>query len=415
MIKLILKSLRHRWVTALACVLSIALSTGLFLGIEQVRKSARESFTDAVSKADLLIGARGGSLPLLLYTVFHLGQPINNIQYSTYEELSAHPAVSWAIPYSLGDSYKGHRVVGTNKNLFEHYQFRGDQKIKFKDGQAFERPDEVVIGSLVAKKHKIKIGDPLVLTHGVASEGIFNHEATPFKVVGILEATSTPIDKALFVTLEGIELLHVGWEGGVPPSEEKALSEEEIKKLKPELITSFLMGLKSRMMVLRFRSVIDQFEKEPLTAMIPALGLQELWNTIGYVENALSLISLCVLAVGLIGIFIALYTSLQERRREIALFRAVGAGSRHVFVMLLGESFILVFSGLVLGLGLNIIGLQLVNSWFLDEFSLFLSFNGLDQSEYIFIGCTLAASIVSGLIPAIKAYRQSLQDGLTVL
>lgn len=415
MIKLIFKSLRHRWVTALACVLSIALSTGLFLGIEQVRKSARESFTDAVSKADLLIGARGGSLPLLLYTVFHLGQPINNIQYSTFEELSKHPAVNWAIPYSLGDSYKGHRVVGTNMNLFEHYQFRGDQKIKFKEGKAFERPDEVVLGSLVAKKHKIKIGDPLVLTHGVASEGIFNHEATPFKVVGILEATSTPIDKALFVTLEGIELLHVGWEGGVPPSEEMNISEQEIQKLKPALITSFLMGLKSRMMVLRFRSVIDQFEKEPLTAMIPALGLQELWNTIGYVENALSLISLCVLAVGLIGIFIALYTSLQERRREIALYRAVGAGAKHVFLLLLGEAFILVTLGLISGLIFNFMAIYLVNNWFVDNFSMYLEFKGLDQSEYIFIISTLIASILSGLIPAIKAYRQSLQDGLTVL
>ncbi|GAB4405301.1 MAG: ABC transporter permease [Bacteriovoracaceae bacterium] len=415
MISLIFKSLRHRWVTALACVLSIALSTGLFLGIEQVRKSARESFTDAVSKADLLIGARGGSLPLLLYTIFHLGQPINNIKYETFEELSKHSAISWAIPYSLGDSYKGHRVVGTNQSLFEHYQFRGDQKIQLKEGRIFQRPDEVVIGSVVAKNQKLKVGDPIVLTHGVSSEGIFNHEATPFKVVGILKATSTPIDKALFVQLEGIELLHVGWEGGVPPSEEIKLTEEQMNNLKPESITSFLLGLKSRMMVLRFRSVIDQYEKEPLTAIIPALGLQELWNTLGYVENALSLISLCVLAVGLIGIFIALYTSLQERRREIALFRAVGAGTRHIFTMLLGESFILVFSGLILGLLVNVLGLYLLNNWFMEEFSLFLDFKGLDQSEYIFIGVTLVASLLAGLIPAIKAYRQSLQDGLTVL
>jgi len=414
MISLILKSFRHRWVTSMVCLLSIALSTGLFLGIQQIRSSARESFTDAVSKADLLVGARGGSLPLLLYSIFHLGQPINNISFSTFEDIEKHPAVSWAIPYSLGDSYHGHRVVGTNNALFEHYHFRGDNKISLKAGSYFSRPDEVVIGSVVAKKQKLKVGDPIILTHGVSSEGIFQHDQTPFKISGILNSTATPLDKALFINLQGMELLHVGWESGVPPEKQAQLSESDMKRLKSNQITSFLIGLKSRMMVLRFKGMIDQYKNEPLTATIPALGLQELWNTVGYVESALSLISLCVLAVGLMGIFIALYSSLQERRREMALFRAVGAGTFHIFLMLIGEAFFLVFMGLIFGLALNYLALYLINTWFIDEFSLFLSLKAPGTSEFIFIGSTLISGVLAGTIPAIKAYRQSLQDGLTV-
>ena len=409
-----IKSINNRKFTSLLCVLSIALSVTLFLGIERIRNGAKEGFTNTISKTDLIVGAKGGSLQLLLYTVFHIGGAVNNIKYESFEAISKNPTVEWAIPISLGDSYKGFRVIATDDNFYQHYRFRGDHKIEFKEGTMPQDTFDVALGSEIAKKLKLKIGDPIVLSHGISNEAILNHETVPFRIKSILAPTQTPIDTAIYITLHGEEAMHIGWESGVPSGEK--INPERYKKenIKIDELTSFMLKLKSRIAVLRLRSDIDKYEKEPLMAVIPALTLQEMWQTIGYVEQVLFLVSLCVLSVGILSILISLYTSINERRREMAILRSLGASSFHIFGLLLYESSLLVLLGCIIGVGSLYLLLFFIRPWLEANFSIYLENQGLSKLEWMYLVGIFIAGSFAGLIPAIKAYYNSLQDGLTI-
>jgi putative ABC transport system permease protein len=408
------KSLNNRKFTSLLCVLSITLSVTLFLGIERIRNGAREGFTNTISKTDLIVGAKGGPLQLLLYTVFHIGGAVNNIRMSTYDDIKSNRMVEWTIPISLGDTYKGFRVVATDENFFEHYRFRGDKKVELSEGKIPTDTFDVVLGNEVAKKFKLHIGDPIVLAHGISSEAILSHDNTPFHIAGIMAPTQTPIDTGVYINLYGMEAMHFGWESGVPSGEK--INPDRFKKenIKITQLTSFMVKLKSRIAVLKMRRDIDQYDKEPIMAIIPALSLQEMWQTIGYVEQILFLVSLCVLLVGVLSILISLYTSINERRREMAILRSLGASSRHVFALLLYESSFLVLVGCLLGV-VSLYGLLIfVRPWLESNFSVYLEVKPLSSSEWLYLLGIFIAGTLAGLIPAIKAYMNSLQDGLTI-
>ena len=409
------KSIKNRKFTSFLCVLSIALSVTLFLGIERIRNGARDGFTNTISKTDLIVGAKGGPLQLLLYTVFHIGGAVNNIKLSTYNDIKSNPQVEWTIPISLGDAYKGFRVIGTDENFYEYYRFRGDKKVEINLGGVIPSDTfDVVIGSVVAKKYKHKVGDPIVISHGISNVGIMSHDNTPFKIVGILSPTQTPIDTGVYVTLQGMEALHFGWETGTPSDE--VISPERFKKENIEItqLTSFLIKLKSRIAVLRMRRNIDLYDKEPVMAIIPALALQEMWETIGYVEQILFLVSLCVLLVGVMSILISLYTSINERRREMAILRSLGASAKHIFLLLIYESSILVLIGCILGL-VSMYGLlYFVSPWLESNFSVYLPIEAPSKTAWMYLGAIYIVGTMAGLIPAIKAYLNSLQDGLTI-
>lgn len=408
------KSIKNRKFTSMLCVLSIALSVTLFLGIERIRNGAREGFTNTISKTDLIIGAKGGPLQLLLYTVFHIGGAVNNIRMSTYEEIKNDHLVEWSIPISLGDSYKGYRVVGTDENFFFHYRFRGDRQVSLAFGKIPSETFDVALGSEVAKKFDLKVGDPIVLSHGISSESILSHDSTPFRIVGIISPTQTPIDTGVFINLYGMEAMHFGWETGVPDG--SAINPDRFKKenIKITQLTSFMVKLKSRIAVLKMRRMIDQYEKEPIMAIIPGLALQEMWQTIGYVEQILFLVSLCVLLVGVLSILISLYTSINERRREMAILRSLGASSFHVFALLIYESSFLVFSGCIFGVGALYGLLFFVRPWLESNFSIYLEIQSLSVTEWFYLLGIFVAGTLAGLIPAAKAYMNSLQDGLTI-
>jgi len=408
------KSISNRKFTSFLCILSIALSVTLFLGVERIRSGAKEGFTNTISKTDLIVGPKGGSLQLLLYTVFHIGSAVNNIKYESFEAITKNPLIEWAIPVSLGDSFKGYRVVATNENFYNHYRFRGEQKVEFKEGSMPQDTFDVAIGSEIAKKLKLKIGDPIVLSHGVSSESILNHETVPFKVKSIIAPTQTPIDTAIYITLYGEEAMHIGWESGVPSGEKINPDRYKKENIKIDELTSFMIKLKSRIAVLKMRSEIDKYEKEPLMAVIPALALQEMWQTIGYVEQVLFLISLCVLMVGILSILISLYTSINERRREMAILRSLGASSIHIFGLLLYESSILVLLGCILGVGTLYSMLYFIRPWLESNFSVYLESQALSRTEWMYLLGIFIAGTLAGLIPAIKAYYNSLQDGLTI-
>jgi putative ABC transport system permease protein len=410
-------SLMKRKLTTTLTVLSIALSVALLTGVENNRTSARDSFAGSISQTDLIVGARGGSLPLLLYTVFHIGTATHDITFKTYEHFRNHPAVDWTIPLSLGDSYRGYRVVGTTADFYAHYRFRRDRHIQLVAGRVPERIFDVALGWDASQDLKNKIGDQITVTHGISEgKGIFSHDDRPFTVTAILEKTATPVDRSVYVTLEGIEALHLDWGDGAPPVPGEETPASQIKKedLHVKQITAFLLRTKSRIDTLRLQREVATFEAEPLQAIIPGVALGELWSTIGYAEGALTVVSALVTIAGLLGMMVSLYTSLNERRRVMSVLRAVGAGPGKIIALLVFESGLLAVAGAVLGLATTYGTLLLVQPVVENRFGLFLPIESPTTAGDTYLVAVIAAGLAIGFVPAVKAYRNSLVDGLSV-
>jgi len=410
------QSLKNRKLTTWLTILSIALSVALLLGVENVRVGARESFSGTISGVDLIVGARGGSLQLLLYAVFRMGAATNNVSYASYRHFADHPAVAWTIPYSLGDSHRGFRVVGTTNDFYERYRFRRDRKIEFEAGRAPDGVFDVVLGSDVAATLKYKIGDRVVIAHGVSSTAIQQHDDKPFTVVGVLKRTATPVDRSVYISLYGMEAIHVDWQDGGPPMLGEEIPAAKIKKetLEIKQITSFLLRTKSRIDTLRLQREISTYADEPLQAIIPGVALAELWRSIGYAEDALRVVSLFVLIVGLLGMLVSLYTSLNERRREMAILRAIGAGPGKIVSLLVLESGLLALAGSLLGAAI-LYGLSFATQGLVERtFGLYLPINPPTPAGWLFLGAVVLAGLLIGFVPARKAYRNALSDGLSV-
>lgn len=417
LLKLAIKSLKNRVFATTLTVLSIALSVILLLSVERAKRAAEEGFTQTISKTDLIVGARSGPLQLILYTVFNMGTATHNISYETFAEVKNHPAIAWTIPYSLGDGHRGFRVVGTNEDFFKHYHYRGNEQIAFAEGSAFRGIWDVVIGADVARKLGYKLGEPIVVTHGVTKgEGIQQHSDKPFVISGILKATGTPLDRAIYVSLEGMEALHIDWQDGAAPSGDKMIPREQLSRdnLKIHTITAFFVGAKSRVETLKLQREINNFKAEPLLAIIPGVTLSELWTGLSFVEGVLRMISWMVVVVGLMAMLIALTTTLNERRREMAILRALGATSGQIVGLLVFESALLSFLGVVVGVIFSVGLTGLLKPWIESEFGLYLAGPWFTAREYIYIVITLTGGTLIGLIPALRAQSLALKDGLSV-
>ncbi|EGQ9181895.1 ABC transporter permease [Vibrio parahaemolyticus] len=413
-IKLAWKSLMNRKATAVLTIMTVAISVILLLGVERIRTQAKDSFANTISGTDLIVGGRSGQVNLLLYSVFRIGNATNNIDWKSYQEFSQHRAVDWAIPISLGDSHKGFRVMGTNHIYFEHYKYGSKQPLTFSKGKEFNGLFETVLGSDVAKQLGYQIGSEIIIAHGISDVGFSRHDKLPFKVVGILAPTGTPVDKTVHVSLEAIEAIHVGWESGArlgPTPDAKVLQERDFQ---PKQITAMLVGLKSRIQSFALQRQINNYPKEPLSAIMPGVALHELWGMMSVAEQALMAVSGFVVIAGLLGMLSSLLTSLQERRREMAILRAMGARPRHVFSLLISEASLLTAAGIVTGvLGLYAI-LALLQPLIQQHYGINLTLSTLSAYEWMLLSFVQCAGIVIGFIPAFRAYRQSLSDGMTI-
>ena len=464
---LALKSLRNRAFSTSLTVGSIALSVALLIGVENVRVGMRESFSNTISQTDLIVGTKGGTIQLLLYSVFGMGAPTENVSWEAYRQWAEHPAVAWTIPYSLGDSHRGFRVIGTNDDFYRHYRYRGGQEIALAEGRASENLYDVTLGADVAAELNYTMGDEIAVTHGIGEVGFLVHDHMPFTVVGVLAKTFTPVDRAIYVTLEGMEAIH--WEGGAPPAsddghvhdeaeaeaasvdnghvhdeEDEEVADDDghadddhahevetevaasddghvhseadlsIEDVEVTQVTSFFVGTTDRRDVLMLQREINDFEDEPMMAVIPGVALNEMWRSLGYAETGLRLVTIFVVMVGLLGMLVSLYTSLDERRREMAILRAVGAGPSRIVALLVLESVCLAAAGALAGLALVYVLLSVGQSIVEAQVGLFIPIRPPGSVELLFMGAVVTAGFLMGFVPALKAYRTALHDGLTV-
>lgn len=431
--RLAARSLRSRALTTWLTVLSIALSVTLLVGIEHVRSGVRESFAGTIRGTDLIVGARGGTLQVLLSSVFGIGSPSGSVKMSTFERWKAHPAVKWAVPYSLGDSHGGFRVVGTTPDFFERYRFRQNGRITFASGHVALTDSEVVVGSEVAATLRYAIGTPVVVTHGLRDIGTSNHDAHPFRVVGVLERTFTPIDRSIYMSLDGVEAMHdeepTGGPGASPPPVMPGAAPPPVmpgavappvtgiapaaSASQERIISSFFVGTKNRFEALMLQREMNTDLREPLTAVIPGVALGELWQNIGTAEVGLRVVAAFAVAIGLTGMLVSLYSSLDARRREMAILRSVGAGPSTIVSLLVLESGLLALLGCALGVLFVYVGLLLGQGPIEQRFGLHLAIRPLGRVEWTYVAMVLFSGIAIGFVPAYKAYRTSLVDGLS--
>ncbi len=414
-IALAVGSLINRRLTAGLTLFALAVSMMLVLGVEKVRNEAKASFANTISGTDLIVGARSGSVQLLLYSVFRIGNATNNISWNGYQNIARRPGVAWTVPLSLGDSHRGYKVLGTTGDYFRHYRYGKKRNLAFASGQPFDDLFDAVVGWDVAQALGYKEGDPLVVAHGLGRQGFQTHKDKPFRVSGILAKTGTAVDRTVHVSLEAIEAIHVDWKSGarVPGM---AVSADQVRQmdLTPRTVTAVLVGTETRFGAFGLMRSINDYRGEPLLAILPGVALQELWDLMGTAEVALSVISVFVIVAGLLGMVTMLLAGLNERRRELAILRSVGAHPRHLFALLVSEAASLSILGAILGLAL-LYGVLAIAQPILDaQFGLYIEITLPNRRDLFTLGLMVTAGIVSGTFPAWRACRQALADGLVV-
>lgn len=411
LLQLALKSLINRKVTISLTIISLTLSISLYLSIDTLRLGAKKSFFGNVQSGDLILGARSGEIQLVLYSLFQKGSPTNNISWDSYQSFSKHQEVLWTIPISLGDSHKQFRVLGTNNNYFKYFSFRNKQKLEFESGEKLKNIFDVVIGNDVQRTLNYKLDDNIIIAHGISSKSF--HDEFPFKVKGILKKTGTSADRLVIVSLEALEIIHKDWQTGVKiPSKKNSKHNWNLEKLDPKEITAAIIKIKSPIKIFQMQREINNFEPEPLQAVIPGLALSKLWEIVSITEKIMLSISAMVIITSLIGLITILYSNLNNRRNEMALFRIVGASPTSIFSLLLIEAIIIsAFSIFISILFTQLLGLIFFP--FLDKnFGIFLENRFLSIKDCYFLLLVLLSSVTVSVFPALQAYRNSISDGI---
>ena len=405
------ESLFSRKKTAVLTFISLTISMLVLLSVEHLRIQAKESFNRTITGADLIIGAPSGQINLLLYSVFRMGSPTNNIQYQSFEVLQKHPNISWLIPISLGDSHRGFKVLGTNEQYFEHFRYGDERKLAFAFGKGLSGEldgyFDAVVGADVAETLGYKVGDEIVVSHGIGSSSFKHHDDSPFSVVGVLQRTGTPVDKTVHVTLQGVEIMHFS-----PPKLKKFIEAPQSFEVEVDSITAVIVGLKNKFATFKLQRQVNNYKKDRLMAILPGVALAELWELVGTLENILRVVAALVLLAALIGLSTMLLASINERRAEIAVFRVLGAGPLKIMLLIYLEAIVLTLLSMATAFGLLWIGLVVFADSIGTVYGLFISANVFTLALAKLMGFALLAALLTAVIPSIAVYKSALHRQL---
>ena len=415
MLSLLLKSMRSRIIPTSLVTISLMASMVLLLSIERIQQGTEEGFNQSISGVDAIIGPRSSSLELVLYTVFHLGRPTNNITTKTINDVKQRSDISWLVPIALGDSHRGYRVIATEPNYFQHIRYGNNQPLTFSKGAPFAELSEATLGSDVAEKLNYSVGSEIQITHGSIESIGSKHDDFSFTVTGVLNKTGTPIDQAIFLDLKGYELLHLGWKSGkkVFSLEDIDLSSLPPDALNPKTVTAAFVGLKSKLTIFNFSKNIREYTEEAISAVIPGIALSELWSIVGLVDKGFQLLSWIIIAISLIAMVTLIIASLDNRKQEMTIYRANGASPKFLAAMVICESLVI---GLAAIIG-AIILVTAVTYFATSQLNLALgispSFKWISLDEIKVFGIILLSGVLSSLIPAAMVFRKNLHQALS--
>jgi putative ABC transport system permease protein len=409
--KLILASLFSRkWMVLLTCF-SIAISMLVLVSVSHIELQIRQSFERSVSGVDLIVGSRTSQLNLLLFSIFRIGYPSNNVSWQSFTTLASDPQVSWAVPIVLGDSHRGYAVVGTTLDYFKHVKFAEKQALSLRKGQLFQHGNELVIGASVAKEFGYQLNEQIVLFHGAGKVSFTQHKEHPFKIVGILNTTGTPIDRAMYIPIKTVDMLH---QVGAHYSHEAEEHLLDAAAEPPSVISAALLGVSNKISLLSLQRSISQSPTEPLSAILPGVALRELWQIMSAVEISLKVIAILVLVASLIGMMTMLLASMRERQRELAILRALGARPWVIVLLVESEAFLITLFGCISGYIMLIIALVFVQPYLIQHYAFVISAVPDPMATMTYMGLALGFACLLALVPALSSYRKSLSGGLRV-
>lgn len=385
---------------------SIALATTLVLAIHQVGADARSSFSRAVSGVDLIVGAKASPIELLLNTVFQIGRGTAVLPEQTGERLRAIDGVDWVVPVAMGDFVGRQPVVATTPAYFEHVRAAG-QAITLARGDWFKAPTDVVLGARAAHKLGLSVGSAVVFSHGTFGGLAKRHDHISFEVSGVLAPTGAPIDQAVWVSLAGFQAAHTG---GAANSFEGLM--QQATQAQGMQVNAWLLGLTSPAKVFSVRRTVQGIDSPALSAVMPGVALDELWQTLGIVEATLRAVAWLVAVGAGLALAATLLMSLQTRKREIAVLRATGASSGGLMVMVLAEALLTFVLGATTGMALLHVCIALGSEWLRTATGVVLSHSWVStQTVFVLLGL-LVIAVASALLPAWLSTRSSLGEAL---
>jgi putative ABC transport system permease protein len=328
--------------------------------------------------------------------------------------LAQQPGVAWTVPVSLGDSHRGYPVLGTTPAYFDHFRYGDRRELRLVAGKRFDGIFEAVLGAEVAERLGYRPGEKIALAHGSGEGPAAAHSDKPFVVTGILERTGTPVDRTVHVSLESMEALHLDWAGGAPiPG--LSIPAPLVRKfdLTPKNVTAVFVGLDNRAAVFGLQRAVSGHRGEALMGVLPGVALDELWQLVAVAERYAQLVSMLVVAVGLTGLVAVILAGLNERRRELAILRSVGARPLDIFALLALEGGALALLGAALGAALVWALALALAPWLQANYGLTLRGGPPGAVEWQLLAGIIAVGAIASLLPGWRAYRLSLADGMT--
>ncbi len=415
------KNLADKPLSMLLNIVLFALGTGLISLLLLLNKQLQDKFDKNLAGIDLVIGAKGSPLQLILSSMYHIDAPTGNISIAEAKAFlnPKHPYIEKAVPLSLGDSYRGYRIVGTTLQFPELYQ------AQVREGKLWEKPFETVVGATSAEKLGLKLGDTFQSSHGfVMDDNLVHEDAQAFKVVGILQPTGAAIDQLILTATESIWAVHDNHahmdeedhdhaEGEVHNHEEAGDTEaaKPLYERTDKSITSLLILFKGRnTQTLNMQRAIN--ENTNMQAATPAIEIVRLRSLMGIGADALRVLALVIIGVSGLSIFISLFSSLDERRYELALMRVMGASPFKLAALILLEGLLLALLGYLLGIALSHTGMEILAGAMQDTYR--YTFTGLEflREEWLLLLGAVLIGIVAALIPAIQAGRTDISRTL---
>jgi len=397
--KLAWKNLLHkRLSTALAWTL-LSISVATISLLLMVKKQLVEQFDRNIQNVDMVIGAKGSPLQLILSAIFHIDAPTGNIKMEEADKWMQHPFVDQAIPLAYGDSYQGHPIVGTTPAYISNFH------LSLAKGSANQNDFELVIGSTVAKKLNLAIGSHIYSTHGADGHGD-KHTAHPYTVTGILQPAGSVADNLLLCNIASIWKIH---DHGHDEHHEEG--EEEHDEHVQEL-TAVLIKFRNPMGQVQLPRLINA--QTNMMAAVPAVEMNRLYTLFGTGFQLLTMIGIAILLLSAFSVFVSLYNSLKERKYEMALMRTMGSSRISLVMLLVLESLILSMAGFITGILLSRLGLMVIASTIQKDYYLTVdAWNAQLPEEIYLLGLVILLALVSSLLPAIKAWSLNISKTLS--